>query len=157
MEIVICSSICTLSLLISELLLISLNGQLYGVFFSIWSLVGVHRLWRLGCGGTGKRGISSVLGSLYGLLMVDVNVSGIWFFTLLCNDCCEFVLIFLLFFNKRDGHRRCKRKNMKRLGGGGLPLHIFGNLKSNNSRKNAFISKRLFSFTQFKNTDRVSC
>ncbi|KAJ4895134.1 hypothetical protein Rs2_21928 [Raphanus sativus] len=39
----------------------------------------------------------------------------------------------------KDGHRRCKRKNMKRLGGGGLPLHIFGNLKPNNSRKNAFI------------------
>ncbi|KAL0733347.1 hypothetical protein Bca4012_009557 [Brassica carinata] len=39
-----------------------------------------------------------------------------------------------------DGHKRCKRKNMKRLGGDGLPLHIFANLKSNNSHKNAFIN-----------------
>ncbi|CAF1915924.1 unnamed protein product [Brassica oleracea var. botrytis] len=32
-----------------------------------------------------------------------------------------------------------EEEHEERLGGGGLPLHNFGNLKSNNGHKNAFI------------------
>lgn len=44
-----------------------------------------------------------------------------------------------------------RRKNMKRLGGGGLSLQTFANLKSENSRYNpALISKRFFYSIQFE-------
>lgn len=40
-----------------------------------------------------------------------------------------------------------RKKNMKRLGGGGLSLQTFANLKSENGRYNpALISKRFFFF-----------
>lgn len=69
-------------------------------FFPIWNPVDVHRLWRLGCWGTGRPGISSVVGELMwvDMLMVAVNVSGIWFFTLLCNDCGVVSILDFIFF-----------------------------------------------------------
>lgn len=44
-----------------------------------------------------------------------------------------------------------KRKNMKRLGGGGLSLQTFANMKSENNRYNpSLISKRFLSLPNLK-------
>lgn len=62
-------------------------------------------------------------------------------------------------FHQRDEHETDssksaetkRRKNMKRMGGGGLSLQTFANMKSENNRYNpALISKRFFSSTQFE-------
>jgi hypothetical protein len=51
-----------------------------------------------------------------------------------------------------------KRKNMRRLGGGGLSLQTFANMKSENNRYNpSLISKRFFSLPNLKKSFLFDC